>query len=407
MKSLLIFLFLLFSAFGLEAGERGISASEDLYRPVVGKSVRPGMKVLQTENRDGYECRLVEFSVGDRKVDGKREEKVKGYLLVPDGASWLDKRPAVLMLHDHGARFDIGKEKLVKPIDSDATIGGDDYIRISSQEWIDKNFDGIYLADYLASIGFVVLVADALYWGDRSTDDARLWSRMNFDDSYVFPQRDTTFRGDMAIVDTDSLRIMKKIIRQQKAVVYEGQRDVYDSLAAVGVIWAEKMLRDDVASARLLAKLPFVDRRNIGAFGFSMGAHRCWMLSAFCREVKCGAALSWITTLDGYDGKNASDLSMRIQPMRDLIDFGDIGLWLRPKPMLFLNGTDDHLFPKDKVQIAFEKLQRHYTEYNESKGRAGTEPSFEPLQTIFFKGEHHCGKDVQETIVDFFSRNLE
>ncbi len=407
MKLLQIVLFLLFSAFGMAAGERGIFASVNLYRPSVGRSVKPRMKVLAVEERDGYECRLVEFSVGDREIDGKRGERVKGYLLVPDEASWLEKRPAVLMLHDHGARFDIGKEKLVRPVASDATIGRDMHVRVSSQQWIDVNFDGVYLADSLAALGYVVLVSDALYWGDRSTADAQLWSRMNYDDSYEFPACDTTVMSpDMVTIDRNAARIRKKIIKKQKNIVYEGQRAVYDSLAAGGVIWAEKTLREDVAATRLLARLPFVDRKNVGAFGFSMGAHRCWLLSAFCGEVKCGAALSWMTSLDGYEGNNASDLSMRIQPMRDRIDFGDIGHWLAPKPMLFLNGAADRLFPADKVQIAFEKLRKHYSSYNASHGLPEVHPPFEPLQTVFFNGGHHCGKDVQETIVDFFDENL-
>ncbi len=390
MKSLLIVLFLLFSAFGMEAGERGISASEALYRPYVGKSVKPRMKVLAKEERNGYECRLVEFAVGDKAVEGKKGERVKGYLLVPYDASWRNRKPAVVMLHDHGARFDIGKEKLVRPIDSDATIGASAYIHVSSQEWVDKNFDGVYLADSLASLGYVVLVSDALYWGDRSTADAQLWSRMNFDESYEFPQ--------------DASR--KKMMKYQKTIVYEGQRAVYDSLASGDVIWAEKTLREDVAAARLLARLPFVDRKSIGAFGFSMGAHRCWMLSAFCEDVKCGVALSWMTTHDGYEDDNASDLSMRVQPMRNQMDFGDIGYWLAPKPMLFMNGISDKLFPATLVQTAFRKLQNHYSLYNESKGSCKAEPRFEPLRTVFFDGGHHCGKGVQETIAEFFDDNL-
>ncbi len=390
MKSFLIIFVLLFSVFGMKAGQRGISVSDVMYKPSVGKSVKPRMKVLEVEERNGYECCLVEFSVGDRNVDGKEGERVLGYLLIPEDASRMNKKPAVLMLHDHGARFDIGKEKLVRPIASSRTIGGRRYIRSSSQQWINDNFDGVYLADSLASLGYVVLVSDALYWGDRSTPDAQEWSRMNFDKSYEFP------------MDSNS----KEFIRNQKKLVYEGQRAVYEDLQSAGIIWAEKILREDISAARLLARLPFVDRKNIGAFGFSMGAHRCWLLAAFCRQVKCGVALSWMTSLEGYEGNNASDLSMRIQPLRDQMDFGDIAVWLAPKPMLFMNGSYDKLFPADMVQTAFNKLQKHYSSYNESVGRRGIEPAFEPLQTVFFNGWHHCGKDVQEMIVNFFDENL-
>ena len=356
------------------------------YVPEVGRSVRPGMRVLEREQRDGYECRLVEFAVDDsfydaggKKVVGK--ERVRAYLLVPDGASRRDRRPAVVMLHDHGARFDIGKEKLVRPIYGVLPFGEDDHVAKSSRQWIDKNFDGVYLADSLASLGYVVLVADALYWGERSSAEAQRWSELTYGKPEHFSietdrQMDTGRR--------------KSEIKSLKKTVYEGQRGVYADLESRGVIWAEKILRDDIASAKLLAALPYVDPDRIGAFGFSMGAHRCWLLSAFCEDIRCGVCLSWMTSLDGYEGNNASDLSMRIQPMRDYLDFGDIGKFLAPKPMLFLNGDTDHLFPKENVENSFLKLQSHYRDIDSS----------DALRAEFFPGGHHCGKDVQEIIID-------
>lgn len=360
--------------------------AQEIYTPEVGNSVRPRMKTLAKEGREGYECRYVEFSV-------EEEERIKAYLLVPDKASRAEKCPAVLMLHDHGARFDIGKEKLVRPMSSVLPDGQDDHIVKSSRQWIDKNFDGVFLADSLASLGYVVLVADALYWGERSPEDAQKWSELNY--------------GNPAsgIYDVLSSKERKDLIKELKTKVYDGQRVLYDSLYDCGTIWAEKMLRDDVASVQLLRRLPFVDKRNIGAFGFSMGAHRCWMLAAFCDEVKCGVALSWMTSLDREERMKPSDYSMAVMPMREQLDFGDIGLFLAPKPMLFLNGSEDHLFPMQKVETAFHKLQGHYSDYNKAHS-VRTEPAFEPLQTVFFNGGHHCGSDVQTTIVRFLDEYL-
>lgn len=354
------------------------------YVPETGRCVRPRMQTLASEHRDGYECRLVEFSVDDSYTDSfgrkvKSEERIKAYLLVPDAAR-AGKCPALVMLHDHGARFDIGKEKLVRPLAAALPKGENDHIMKSSLQWVNKCFDGVYFADSLASAGYVVLVADALYWGERSTEDAHLWSHMNYDDAYVFP--DGASRKDA--------------VRQQKNKVYEGQRQVYADLASKGVIWAEKILRDDVASVKLLSGLPYVDKDRIGAFGFSMGAHRCWLLAAFCKEVRGGVALSWMTSLNGYDGNNASDLSMRIQPMRDYMDFGDIGMYLAPKPMLFLNGETDHLFPKELVETAFDKLHSHY--------QAAGIP--DAVMTEFFDGGHYCGKREQARTAEFFMQIL-
>ena len=365
--------------------------------PEAGRVVKPDVVVVAEEDRGEYTCKLVEFSVDDSYVNHrgrkvKAAERINGYLLVPDAAE-KGKCPALVMLHDHGARFDIGKEKLVKPIADVLPKGVDDHIYRSSQQWLDKYFDGVYVADSLAALGYVVFVSDALYWGERSSDEAQRWSELN----YGLPG-DETLEADRRLVSKER----KDTIKALKARVYEGQRDVYSKLAEKRVVWAEKILRDDIASVHLLSRLPYVDPNKIGAFGFSMGAHRCWLLAAFCDKVKCGVALSWITSLDGYNSNNASDLSMRIQPMRDYMDFGDIGAFLAPKPMLFLNGEKDHLFPKELVQVAFDKLKNHYEAYYQKNGIKEDIG----LKTEFFPDFHHCGKEVQSTIVSFFKNCL-
>lgn len=375
--------FALFVTTGLMSQER------ELYVPETGNGVRPRPEVIAVEQRSGYECRYVEFSV-------EASDRIRAFLLVPANAGRRNRLPAVVMLHDHGARFDIGKEKLVRPMASVLPDGADDHILKSSRQWIDRNFDGVYLADSLASLGYVVLVADALYWGERASEYAHEWSELSY--------------GSHASGTASESKARKDRIKFLKNKVYDGQKHLYDSLHDSGVIWAEKMLRDDIASVRLLRSLPFVDRRNIGSFGFSMGAHRCWMLAAFCDDVKCGVALSWMTSLDREERMKPSDYSMAVMPMREQLDFGDIGIFLAPKPMLFLNGTEDHLFPEDKVGTAFRKLQKHYSDHN--AGRPGTsvqdrtEPPSEPLRTVFFNGGHHCGKEVQASVVRFLDEYL-
>ncbi len=346
------------------------------YIPEMGRVVNPEMTVLATEARDGYDCSYVEFSV--KGIDD-RKERIKAYLLVPDGATKARKRPALLMLHDHGARFDIGKEKLVRPMVSVLPEGVDDHINRSSQQWADKYFDGTFFADSLAGLGYVVLVADALYWGERSSADAQKWSEL----SYADP-------ADLSEIERNlAPKARKDSVKALKNRVYEGQRDVYDSLMRRNVIWAEKILRDDVAAVNLLKSLPYVDKKKVGAFGFSMGAHRCWMLAAFCKDVRYGVALSWMTTLDRDGEMTPSDYSMAVMPMREQMDFGDIGKFLAPKPMLFLSGESDPLFPRTKVSEAYIKLRKHYARCPDK------------LQTEFFDGGHHCGKAVQTRIIEY------
>ena len=327
---------------------------------------KPHMVVLETEQREGYTCRLVEYS-----SSGK--ERLRTFLLVPDGASRKDKKPALVLLHDHGARFDIGKEKLARPMAS-----APEYIKKSSRQWVSANFDGIYLADSLAALGYVVIVPEQLYWGGRASSKCGEWSERMFGG-------ETLSKAGV------------KALKPLRNEVYEGQRAVYDSLASKGICWAEKTLAEDIAAVEVLRSLPFVDKRRIGAFGWSMGAHRCFLLTAFCKHVRTGVSLSWMTLKElEKEPYSASVYSMLIPSLRNEYDFPDIARWLAPKPYMFLSGTEDHLFPKEAVEECYSRMQAYYAE--KAAGRA--------LETVFFEGGHHCGREEQRLIVSYLDSAL-
>lgn len=340
----------------LALGARNIEVKGGPLAPV------PGLKVLEVDVRDGYSCLLVEY-------DTLAGDTVRSYLLLPDGAGTDGMRyPALVLLHDHGARFDIGKEKLVRPLPS-----APDHIKRSSKQWVDDNFDGIYFGDALARSGFVIMVPEQLYWGGRSTESCQEWSRLTFSDSPP---------------DPEGVERIKALKRE----VYEGQRQVYDSLAAMGVVWAERTLEEDARAARILSGLDYVDSARIGAFGWSMGAHRCWMLAAFCNEIRGGAALCWMTLKQTCpQPPSASDYSMYVPYLRDSYDFPDIARLLAPKPFLFYSGLRDKLFPKWATDRAYDRMHEIY----DAAGASGM------LDTEYFDGPHHCGVEVQERITDY------
>ena len=309
---------------------------------------------LAVEQRAGYSVHRVD--IGD----------IPAYLLVPAGADAEHPGPAVLMLHDHGARFDIGKEKLVRPLETDP-----EHIRRSARQWVDKNFEGVFLADSLCSLGYVVLVPDALYWGGRSSEDARRWSRLTF--------------GDEA-ADKDTVKSLKD-------KVYEGQREVYaECVSEKGKEWAEVILEDDLKALEWLSGLPFVDSGRIASFGFSMGAHRSWLLAASKAHLRCAVAQNWMTSLAAADTTSASSLSMCVTSLRRRMDIPEIAALASPTPMYLLAGERDHLFPRDTVARCFERMQELY------------EPDM--LRTEFFDGEHECPKRVQALVVAYLDAML-
>ena len=130
------------------------------------RTARAKVEELLIVDRDQHTPYVTEFGARSEAAGYSRElvtlsltryERVRGALLTPHGPGPF---PAVLLLHDHGAKFDIGKEKLVRPWYDDARLA-------SAQAWADKYFSGRFVGDELARRGYVVLCLDALGWGDR------------------------------------------------------------------------------------------------------------------------------------------------------------------------------------------------------------------------------------------------
>ena len=108
------------------------------------------MEVVATERREGYN--LSAFT------------RAEAYYLVPDGKGPF---PSVILLHDHGGHYMIGKEKMVRPFACADSIVQD------AEWWQTQCYGGQYVGDYLARQGYAVFVTDALYWGDRGRREGR------------------------------------------------------------------------------------------------------------------------------------------------------------------------------------------------------------------------------------------
>ncbi|WP_460051419.1 hypothetical protein [Spirochaeta dissipatitropha] len=106
---------------------------------------------VQQEDRGNYVCRVLARNI-------RPHVRIPVYVLEPKSGG---RKPAVLLLHDHGGRFDIGKEKYLRPIAGQPGMA-------ASGEWAEKYFSGRFVGELLAEQGFVVLSFDALGWGHRS-----------------------------------------------------------------------------------------------------------------------------------------------------------------------------------------------------------------------------------------------
>lgn len=285
--------------------------------------------VIDEIDRGDYVARKVVFNL-------TAESRVLALLLAPKGKGPF---PAALMLHDHGSRFDIGKEKWIEP-------WGDPAREASAKEWSAKFFSGRMPGDELAKRGYVVLATDALGWGDRSVP----------------------------------------------GFARESQQALASNLFNLGSSYAGLIALEDVRASQFLASLPQVDPTRVAAIGFSMGAFRAWQAAALSESVTAAIADCWMATMPALmtPGNNQlrgqSAFPMLHPGIGRFLDYPDVAGLAAPKPMLVYAGEEDTLFPVDSVQAAFDKMRQIWT-------ANGAEQA---LETRFWPRGHVFQEDQQE-----------
>jgi hypothetical protein len=321
------------------------------------------MEVIDSEQRDGYTAQKIAFNIS-------AFERISGYLLIPDRGK---KHPALVILHDHGAKFSIGKEKMIKPLKSEENRIISEYgnrrnekgerileqnkLKDVANQWTVACYDSVFVGDFFAKHGYVVFCADALLWGERGRKEGSL---------------------------------------------YETQEALASNIEQMGYSWCGMMTYDDINSVNLLKTIPQVDAKRIGAVGHSMGGKRTWMLAAACDDVKAAAAICWICTTDSLmtmrnnQNRGGSAWSMNVPGLARWMDYADVASIACPKPMLFYNGIHDGLFPAEGVKRAYSILHEVW----DSQG-AGSR-----LTTKLWDEKHYFNKSMQQEVLNFFDKNL-
>jgi dienelactone hydrolase len=297
-------------------------------------------KVIFEEQRDGYKARKIEIRLS-------RYYTVPAYVLIPEGKGPF---PAINVLHDHGGHFFIGKEKCIRPLAcEDSTVIKD------AKEWA-KGYEGQFFGDYLAQHGYVVFSADAPMWGERGLKEGM-------------------------------------------------KRNLYDMIAGnmmmYGIDLSAYMTYDDIAGTEYLATMPEVDARRIGCTGWSMGGYRTWMLAALSDRIKAGAAVCWMVTTDEqlsfkYKRTENGGFANCLPGLRQWLDYPHIASIACPKPMLFINGSQDKLFPVAGVEKAFKIMHETWK----------SQKADDKLETELWDMPHSCDKNAQKRVLDFFDKHL-
>ena len=263
------------------------------------ESVDFAAKLVKTEARDGYSAQLW-------SVQLTKQSRVQLLLLQPDVAK---PAPAVLLLHDHGARFDIGKEKWLQPFATDVRLP-------AAQQWADKYFSGNFVGDALAKQGYLVLAADTFGWSDRGP------------------------------------------------VEFNAQQALAANMFMLGRSLAGMDAYEDLRLVEYLKQLPQADSNRLAVLGFSMGAFRAWQLAALTDDLKAGVAVAWLNSYrhlirPGNNILTGQSAFYMLHPgLATKSDIPDIAALAAPKAMLFINGAKDKLMPQAGVEQAYAQLAK-------------------------------------------------
>ena len=288
------------------------------------------IRVHSAVQRDGYRIRTISFA-------GSKYYRIPAFLLIPDGKGPF---PGVVALHDHGGWFMHGKEKLVAMKNEHTSV----------QEFRDRSYGGRAWAEALAKRGFVVVVPDAFYWGER---------RLQYQD----PPDDLKDR--VAGLDTSTIEYVRAVNRY----LVDRTTDLHIRMSFAGMTWGGIINYDDRRAVDLLASIPEVDKHRIGCAGLSGGGFRSTYLAGMEPRIKAAVITGWMTSLP-----TTTDIPYPVH--RDMFDpFGvhasldhpDVATLAAPECAIFVqNCGRDRLFTREGMDRAIQKITAVYSDLKKS-----------------------------------------
>ena len=284
--------------------------------------VDPAPRLISREKREGYTLERLEFATTP-------DIRVPAFLLLPDHAS--GPSPALVALHDHGGFYYVGKEKLVEDAKEHPAV----------RAFKAQSYAGRSIASDLARQGYVVIVIDAFYFGER---------RLILDDD---PSEWVERRPGVS----------EELIRTMNARAGEMEAITARSVYTAGITWMGIWAWDDIRTVDYLRTRKEVDPERIGCLGLSVGAYRTLHLMALDPRVKVGVAVCWLSELGPLIRKNIRNtvgMSKIIPGLYPLLDLPDLAALAMPRALMTISGARDGLFTKESMEGAIRTLERTY-----------------------------------------------
>jgi len=289
--------------------------------------------------------------------------RVPAYLLLPKGDA--KPRAAVVALHDHGAFFAWGKEKIV-PLEREHP---------ELAAFKRTYYSGRSYGESLVRRGYVVIVIDMFYWGER---------RM------LLPGDPPAWRNRETMTAEDVVAFNRRSGANTTLIA--------TGLFEAGATWSGVMFIDDIRTVDYLVTRPEVDPNRIGCCGLSVGGFRAAHLAGLDPRIRAAIVVGWMSTYESMlQNKLTSIGFMKVVPgLYQEMDLPDVASMAVPGGLMAIHGTRDGLFTNDGVQAAFDKIAAVYA-------KAGVPERFEG---VTYDGPHEFSAEMQERAFAWLDRWL-
>lgn len=308
----------------------------------------PRPEIVDTADRGDYIQEKVYFNTTP-------DIRVPAAVLIPKNGK--KPFPAVVALHDHGGFYLWGREKLLDNPNEHPFM----------TDFKKQYYAGSNIAVDLVRQGYVVIVIDMFYWGER---------RMLLDDDPA------DWRDRPRDITAQRISAFNQRASQSEQLV---GRTIYST----GFTWAGVIFWDDVRTVDYLLTRPEVDPQRIGCVGLSVGALRSCHLAALDDRIKAAVVVGWMASFPTQLQKkirNTIGHTKLVPGLYRFLDYPDVASLAMPAALLVINGSQDGLFELDGVRASFEKLRACYQ-------KAGIREKF---QATLYDSPHQFNAAMQD-----------
>ncbi|MBI5766825.1 MAG: hypothetical protein HZA93_03470 [Verrucomicrobia bacterium] len=286
-------------------------------------------EILRREERDGFSIEVV-------KIRATAAYDIPARVLIP--AKRRGRLPAVVAMHCHSGRYTWGHEKILSAPGEPAVL----------TEF--RSRDGRPWAEALVRRGYIVIVADAFYFGERRLRAEAL------DPSRVFPEVKDQHRAALAAAPGSPgwIAAINRVCGFYEHLTAK-------TLSAAGASWPGLLAWDDMRTVDYLASRPDVDPARIGAAGLSGGGLRTAHLIAADPRIKAASITGWMTAFAHQLHHHIRHTWMAFTPgLYSSLDLPDAAALHAPGALLVQQCLRDQLYPLEGMQAAVEKLTKIY-----------------------------------------------